>query len=149
MATAIGKLEDDFARFGTEKKDAAAARDKEHADHIKVSTDLTDFIEKSNNKVAEFITAIGKLEDNIGRLDAEQKDATAARDKEHAASITVVERLTDLQNDLQQHKESTEQALTMMADGMNEVEEWLKAFAESQGGAKGGKGKGKKAQLMR
>jgi len=51
--------------------------------------ELIAFIEKSDNKVAELATAIGKLEDDIARLDAEKKDATAVRDKEHAEYIKV------------------------------------------------------------
>merc|ERR1719433_1583477 len=50
---------------------------------------LTAFIEKSDNKVAELATAIGKLEDDIARLEAEKKDATVVRDKEHAEYVTV------------------------------------------------------------
>jgi len=51
--------------------------------------ELIAFIEKSDNKVAELATAIGKLEDDIARLDAEKKDATAVRDKEHAEYMKV------------------------------------------------------------
>ena len=87
MATEIGKLKDEFARLDADNKDATAARDKEQAESIKVYTDLILFTEKSDNKVAKLATAIGKLEDDIARLDAELKDATADRDKEHAEYI--------------------------------------------------------------
>mmetsp|Transcript_119123 Transcript_119123/g.237541 ORF Transcript_119123/g.237541 Transcript_119123/m.237541 type:complete len:659 (-) Transcript_119123:118-2094(-) len=50
---------------------------------------LTAFIEKSDNKVAELATAIGKLEDDIARLEAEKKDATVVRDTEHAEYVKV------------------------------------------------------------
>merc|ERR1719264_2196301 len=51
--------------------------------------ELTAFIEKSDNKVAELAVAIGKLEDDIARLEGEKKAATAVRDKEHAEYIKV------------------------------------------------------------
>merc|ERR1712008_648151 len=51
--------------------------------------ELIAFIEKSENKVAELATAIGKLEDDIARLEGEKKDATAVRDKEHAEYVKV------------------------------------------------------------
>jgi len=51
--------------------------------------ELTAFIEKSDNKVAELATAIGKLEDDIARLEGEKADATAVRDKEHAEYVKV------------------------------------------------------------
>jgi len=51
--------------------------------------ELIAFIEKSDNKVAELATAIGKLEDDIARMEGEKKDATAVRDKEHAEYIKV------------------------------------------------------------
>merc|ERR1719232_1211835 len=51
--------------------------------------ELIAFIEKSDNKVAELATAIGKLEDDIARMEGEKADATAVRDKEHAEYVKV------------------------------------------------------------
>lgn len=67
-------MKDEFARLDADKKYATAARDKEP---IKLAD-----IGKSDNKVAELATAIGKLENDFARLDAEKQDATAARDIE-------------------------------------------------------------------
>ena len=41
----------------------------------------------ADKKVAELASAIGKLEADFARLDAEKKDATAVRDKEHAGNM--------------------------------------------------------------
>merc|ERR1719264_1213220 len=51
--------------------------------------ELIAFIEKSDNKVAELATAIGKLEDDIARLEAAKKDATAVREEENAEYMKV------------------------------------------------------------
>merc|ERR550532_271392 len=51
--------------------------------------ELIAFIEKSDNKVAELATAIGKLEDDIACMEGEKKDATGIRDKEHAEYVKV------------------------------------------------------------
>jgi len=51
--------------------------------------ELIAFIEKSDAKVAELAKAIGKLEDEIARMEGEKKDATVVRDKEHAEYVKV------------------------------------------------------------
>ena len=104
---------------------ATAAADAVHARHA--TTDKNSeiagnnielaYLEKSDKKVAELATAIGKLQDDYARLDAEKKDATAAHDKEHAESIKASTATALAMKKLQKGLEGTAATVAELADG--------------------------------
>merc|ERR1719399_624523 len=76
----------DYAEWADDRK-------RELGFNIKTLTsdieELIAFIEKADNDISLLADAIAELEAEIAQLEADQKEATAIRDKEHAEYVKV------------------------------------------------------------